>query len=110
MQRAGKTYKILLDQLISVSFHDKYIGPIDKRLSHTNEYILSSNSLPHRAFSIFLFNNKNELFLQRRSAQKVTFPLCWSNTVCSHPNIIEFEDGTKGEEPIRDSLHRALDR
>lgn len=47
--------------------------------------ISKKNELPHRAFSVFLFNKKNELLLQKRSGDKVTFPLLWSNTCCSHP-------------------------
>jgi isopentenyl-diphosphate delta-isomerase len=39
----------------------------------------------HRAFSVFLFNNRNELLLQRRSLHKITFPDVWSNACCSHP-------------------------
>ena len=39
----------------------------------------------HRAFSVFLFNNNNQLLLQQRSSHKITFPLVWTNTCCSHP-------------------------
>lgn len=50
-------YKILLNELISVSFRDEVIGPISKWDAHLNTYILSDKALPHRAFSIFLFNS-----------------------------------------------------
>lgn len=39
----------------------------------------------HRAFSVFLFNQNNELLLQQRASDKITFPSVWSNTCCSHP-------------------------
>lgn len=39
----------------------------------------------HRAFSVFLFNSKGELCLQRRALEKPTFPGRWTNTCCSHP-------------------------
>lgn len=39
----------------------------------------------HRAFSVFLFNTKNELLLQQRATEKITFPDYWTNTCCSHP-------------------------
>jgi isopentenyl-diphosphate delta-isomerase type 1 len=39
----------------------------------------------HRAFSVFLFNEENELLLQQRAASKITFPNVWTNTCCSHP-------------------------
>lgn len=38
----------------------------------------------HRAFSVFLFNSRNELLLQQRAASKITFPGVWTNTCCSH--------------------------
>lgn len=84
--------EILLNELISVNKNDEFIASIDKWKAHSNTYIASSDSLPHRAFSIFLFNNRNQLLLQQRSKDKRTFPLCWTNTCCSHPNMIEIED------------------
>ena len=39
----------------------------------------------HRAFSIFVFNSKNDLLLQQRSPSKMLWPGYWSNTCCSHP-------------------------
>jgi len=40
--------------------------------------------LLHRAFSVFVFNEKNELMLQQRAADKYHSPLLWANTCCSH--------------------------
>lgn len=34
-----------------------------------------------------IFNKKFELLLQQRSEIKVTFPLYWSNSCCSHPRV-----------------------
>lgn len=45
----------------------------------------------HRAFSIFLFNSKKELLLQKRCNSKLTFPNLWTNTCCSHPHFNELE-------------------
>jgi isopentenyl-diphosphate delta-isomerase len=39
----------------------------------------------HRAFSVFLFNDRGELLLQQRSADKRLWPMYWTNTCCSHP-------------------------
>ena len=85
-------YKVLLNELVSVSFEDKFIGSVDKWTAHTNKYLSEENSMPHRAFSIFLFNSENKLMFQRRSLDKKTFPLCWTNTCCSHPNMVEVEN------------------
>ncbi|MFF4607184.1 isopentenyl-diphosphate Delta-isomerase [Streptomyces sp. NPDC001339] len=39
----------------------------------------------HRAFSVFLFDNKGRLLLQRRAPGKYHSPGVWSNTCCGHP-------------------------
>ena len=39
----------------------------------------------HLAFSVFIFNKKGELLLQRRSLGKYHSAGLWSNTCCSHP-------------------------
>jgi isopentenyl-diphosphate delta-isomerase len=41
--------------------------------------------LLHRAISVFVFNDRNELLLQRRAAGKYHSPDKWSNTCCTHP-------------------------
>jgi isopentenyl-diphosphate delta-isomerase len=41
-------------------------------------------ALLHRAFSVFIFNDKKELMLQQRAADKYHSPLLWTNTCCSH--------------------------
>ncbi len=38
----------------------------------------------HRAFSVFVLNDKGELLLQQRAAHKYHSPLLWTNTCCSH--------------------------
>jgi len=39
----------------------------------------------HRAFSIFIFNSKGEMLLQKRALKKYHSPGLWSNACCSHP-------------------------
>lgn len=39
----------------------------------------------HRAFSVFLFDDRGRLLLQQRASSKITFPDVWTNTCCSHP-------------------------
>jgi isopentenyl-diphosphate delta-isomerase len=72
------------EQCIQVTPSDQVIGPIDKQTSHLADKIQQDNLL-HRAFSVFIFNAQGELLLQRRAAEKITFPDCWTNTCCSHP-------------------------
>ncbi len=43
----------------------------------------------HRAFSLFVFDEEGRMLLQQRAKTKYTFPLAWTNTVCSHPRNLE---------------------
>jgi len=67
------------EMLILVNSKDEEIGWEDKVTCHMGNGIL------HRAFSIFIFNDRNELLLQQRSDQKLLWPMFWSNSCCSHP-------------------------
>ena len=71
------------EELILVDELDREIGQSAKSDCH------SGNGTLHRAFSIFLFNERDELLLQRRSAEKPLWPDYWSNTCCSHPRVGE---------------------
>ena len=57
------------------------------------------NPTLHRAFSIFIFNSKNEMLLQQRALSKYHTPGLWTNTCCSHPR-----DG----ESLHDATNRRL--
>jgi isopentenyl-diphosphate delta-isomerase len=67
------------EQLILVDDHDREVGFQAKTDCHTGKGVL------HRAFSIFVFNSRQELLLQQRSLSKMLWPGYWSNTCCSHP-------------------------
>ena len=41
--------------------------------------------LLHRAFSVFIFNSKNQMLLQQRALNKYHSAGLWTNTCCSHP-------------------------
>jgi isopentenyl-diphosphate delta-isomerase len=66
-----------------VDKEDNAIGLKSKEKCHDADGIL------HRAFSIFIFNDKRELLIQKRSKFKRLWPLYWSNTCCSHPGANE---------------------
>ena len=65
------------------------------------------STIQHRAFSVFLFDSQNRLLLQRRSSEKITFPLYWANTCCSHPlntlaeKEVENDIGVKRYQPLQ---------
>src|SRR5688572_25850433 len=77
------------EMLIVVDENDQVIRPGTKKECHLNENI--RKGLLHRAFSVFLFNSEKKLLLQQRSDKKITFPLYWANTCCSHPLYTESE-------------------
>lgn len=58
---------------------------LDKLLVHTEGW-------QHYAFSIFIFNNKGELLLQKRAEEKYHSPGLWTNTCCSHPLSANLHD------------------
>lgn len=53
-------------------------GSMEKMAAH-------EQGMLHRAFSIFIFNDRDELLLQRRADVKYHSSGLWSNTCCSHP-------------------------
>lgn len=65
--------------MILVDENDREIGTEEKIAAH-----LGGGRL-HRAVSVFVFNGRGELLLQRRAATKYHFAGLWSNTCCSHP-------------------------
>jgi isopentenyl-diphosphate Delta-isomerase len=67
------------EQLILVDETDREIGHLDKDACHAGVGTL------HRAFSLFIFNDQDQLLLQQRGAGKRLWPLYWSNSCCSHP-------------------------
>ena len=65
------------EQVILVDKQDNQLGLMPKMEAH-------ERALLHRAFSVFVFNDKGELMLQQRAADKYHSPLLWTNTCCSH--------------------------
>lgn len=63
--------------VILVNEHDEQIGLMPKMEAH-------EKALLHRAFSVFVFNDNNELMLQQRALHKYHSPGLWTNTCCSH--------------------------
>lgn len=64
--------------VVLVNPQDEVLGLMEKQQAHVN-------GLLHRAFSVFLFNAKGEMLLQKRAAGKYHSPNRWTNAVCSHP-------------------------
>jgi isopentenyl-diphosphate Delta-isomerase len=79
-------YVILVDE------QDQALGLMEKMEAHEKGVL-------HRAFSVFVFNDKGELMLQQRALEKYHSGGLWTNTCCSHPR-----DGESAEE----AAHRRL--
>ena len=79
-------YVILVDEF------DNALGTMEKMEAHVEGEL-------HRAFSVFIFNDKDELMLQQRALTKYHSPGLWTNTCCSHPR--------EGEE-TEDAAHRRM--
>lgn len=95
------------DECILVDENDRVVGHDTKYNCHLWENIESGHFL-HRAFSVFLFNSKYELLLQQRSGTKVTFPLVWTNTCCSHPLYRDSELIEENILGVRNAAQRKL--
>ncbi|MBC7412158.1 MAG: isopentenyl-diphosphate Delta-isomerase [Bacteroidia bacterium] len=67
-----------MEEVILVDERDNELGVMEKLKAH-------KLGLLHRALSIFVFNDKKELLLQQRAADKYHSANLWSNTCCSHP-------------------------
>ncbi|MFN6075089.1 MAG: isopentenyl-diphosphate Delta-isomerase [Fluviicola sp.] len=67
-----------MELLILVDENDQEIGSMEKMEVH-------EKGLLHRAFSILIFNSKNEMLLQQRALSKYHSGGLWTNTCCSHP-------------------------
>lgn len=82
----------MIENIIIVDENDVEQGFIEKMEAH-------ENAILHRAFSIFVFNENNEMLLHQRASSKYHSPSLWTNTCCSHPNF---------GETLEDAVHRRL--
>lgn len=80
------------DYVILVDEQDNEIGVMEKLRAHELGKL-------HRAFSVFIFNDKKELLLQQRAINKYHSGGLWTNTCCSHP---------RPNETIKDAAIRRL--
>jgi isopentenyl-diphosphate delta-isomerase len=66
------------EEVILVNELDVPVGKMEKLEAHQKGVL-------HRAFSVFIFNSKGDLLLQRRALTKYHSAGLWTNTCCSHP-------------------------
>ena len=61
------------EHVILVDEQDNAIGLMPKMEAHEKAVL-------HRAFSVFVLNQKGEIMLQQRAADKYHSPMLWTNT------------------------------
>jgi len=67
-----------MEKVILVDEQDNALGLMEKIEAHEKGVL-------HRAFSVFIFNDKKEMLLQKRAEEKYHSPGLWTNACCSHP-------------------------
>lgn len=67
-----------IDYVILVDENDVEVGKEEKLAAH-------QKGLLHRAFSVFILNDKGEMLLHKRASSKYHSPNLWTNACCSHP-------------------------
>ena len=70
------------NSVVLVDESDNVVGEMPKLAAHEKGCL-------HRAFSVFIFNDKGELLLQQRASHKYHGADLWTNTCCSHPQLGE---------------------
>jgi len=93
MAKNAATVSFENERLLLVNSNDDVIGYETKLAAHLGKGQL------HRAFSIFIINEKGEAALQRRSTNKLLWPGYWANSCCSHP---------REGETVMDAAYRRL--
>ncbi len=84
--------KLMNEEVVLVDEDDNEIGVEEKIKAHKEGKL-------HRAFSIFIFNSRGEMLLQKRARNKYHSGGLWSNACCSHP---------KPGESLEQAVHRRL--
>ena len=82
------------ENVILVDKNDTQIGLMSKLDAH-------KKGILHRAFSVFVLNNNNEIMLQKRAYNKYHSGGLWTNTCCSHQR--------EGENTIEAGKRRLLE-
>lgn len=78
-----------------VDIEDRVIGARSKADCHLMSNI--DAGLLHRAFSVLLYNSKDQFLLTQRTAAKITFPGYFTNACCSHPAATDEETDSSND-------------
>ncbi|MEX2596553.1 MAG: isopentenyl-diphosphate Delta-isomerase [Salibacteraceae bacterium] len=70
------------EKVILVNLADEITGSMEKMEAH-------EKAMLHRAFSVFIFNDQNEMLIHQRADEKYHSGGLWTNACCSHPRMGE---------------------
>ena len=85
-----------MEEVILVTEQDVPVGRMEKMEAHRKGAL-------HRAFSVFILNERNEMLLQQRTVTKYHSGGLWTNACCSHPR-----PGEETETAANRRLHEEL--
>jgi isopentenyl-diphosphate delta-isomerase len=85
-----------MEEVILVNELDEQVGLMEKMEAHRKGSL-------HRAFSVFIFNERQEMLLQQRATQKYHSGGLWTNACCSHPRAQE-ETGSAALRRLQEEL------
>ncbi|MGE3316276.1 MAG: NUDIX domain-containing protein [Planctomycetaceae bacterium] len=74
------------------------VDPNDNVIDQAPRSFVHAKKLLHRAVSIFVFNSRGELLLQKRSASKDEYPGCYTSSASGHVSAGETYDETAPRE------------
>lgn len=69
---------MIKEEVILVDEQDHVTGSMEKLEAH-------QKGMLHRAFSVFIFDEQNNMLLQQRALSKYHSAGLWTNACCSHP-------------------------
>lgn len=81
-----------MEKIVLVDIDDKIVGSAGKMEVHRK-------GLLHRAFSIFIINDKGQMLIQKRNVNKYHSGGLWTNSCCSHQRT---------DEKLGEAIHRRL--
>ena len=76
MELTGTTEVVLVDE------NDNVLGSMEKMQAHLEGRL-------HRAFSVIVFNDNDEMLIHKRANDKYHCGGLWTNACCSHPRLNE---------------------
>ena len=94
--------EMMAEMCLIVDKQDNVIGSETKKTCHWG------SGIRHRAFSVLIFDPQGRLLVQKRSAEKITFPGVWANSCCSHP--LDMKSENDGSEGVENAARRKLDQ